>query len=260
MHNSEIDKRRHSEVGIAKKWVVWSYGGGVQTAAIAVLVHTGRLPKPDLVVMADTSREATATWEYLDNVMRPYLADVGITVEVAPHSLATVDLYAKNGDLLIPAFTETGKLKTFCSNEWKQRVVHRFLRSRNIKQCDMWLGISTDEFHRAKDSRVNWIKHVYPLLTMIPTNRVECIQLVEKAGLPKPPRSSCWMCPHRSNTEWRSLSSSDWDKAVSLDKGIRERDRDCDVYLHRSARALDESKLESDEVHLDICDGGYCFT
>ncbi len=29
----------------------------------------------------------------------------GFNIEVASHSLATVDLYAKNGDLLIPAHT-----------------------------------------------------------------------------------------------------------------------------------------------------------
>ena len=35
---------------------------------------------------------------------------LGLTVEIAPHSLATVDIYAKNDDLLLPAFTESGKL------------------------------------------------------------------------------------------------------------------------------------------------------
>lgn len=34
--------------------LVWSYGGGVQSAAIAVLVLRGELPRPERVVMADT--------------------------------------------------------------------------------------------------------------------------------------------------------------------------------------------------------------
>lgn len=33
-------------------------------------------------------------------------------VEIAPHTLATVDLYAGNGDLLLPVYTATGKLPT----------------------------------------------------------------------------------------------------------------------------------------------------
>ncbi len=41
--------------------LIWSYGGGVQSAAIAVLVLRGELPRPERAVMADTSREASAT-------------------------------------------------------------------------------------------------------------------------------------------------------------------------------------------------------
>ena len=47
---------------------VWSYGGGTQTAAIAVLILQGRLPKPDIAVMADTGREIASTWDYLRNL------------------------------------------------------------------------------------------------------------------------------------------------------------------------------------------------
>jgi hypothetical protein len=97
--------------------LVWSYGGGTQSCAIAVLVAQGKLPKPDLAVIADTGREASETWEYLEAHIQPLLKTVDLEVEVAPHSLATVGLYGKNGDLLIPAFTANGgKLPTFCSN------------------------------------------------------------------------------------------------------------------------------------------------
>ena len=73
--------------------IVWSYGGGTQTAAIAVLVLQGRLPRPDHIIMADTGREATATWDYLDTVVQPALEAEGMRVEVAPHSLASKDLW-----------------------------------------------------------------------------------------------------------------------------------------------------------------------
>jgi hypothetical protein len=45
--------------------LVWSFGGGVQSWALAVLVAQGRLPRPDYTVIANTKREATETWEYL---------------------------------------------------------------------------------------------------------------------------------------------------------------------------------------------------
>jgi len=246
-------------MGKEKPQTVWSYGGGVQTAAIAVLVHEGRLPKPGITVIADTGREASSTWEYLKSVMQPYLNEVAVTVEIAPHSLAAVDLYAKNGDLLIPAFTETGKLDTYCSNEWKQRVVHRYLRSRGVRQCTLWLGISTDELQRAKDSSVGWIKHHYPLLFDHPMSRPQAFKIVTSAGLPEPPRSSCWMCPHRSNTEWKALSPHDLGLAKQLEQQIRERDDG--LYLHRSKKLLIDEPFNYSDGQIDFCDGGgFCWT
>jgi hypothetical protein len=74
----------------------WSYGGGVQTAAIAALVIQGKLPVPDVTVIADTGRERTTTWEYLWDVVNPALMrEVGIEVSIAGHSLSTVDLYGQ---------------------------------------------------------------------------------------------------------------------------------------------------------------------
>ena len=69
--------------GAGDRLVVWSYGGGTQSAAIAVLVLRGELPRPERIVMADTSREASATWAYLAEVVGPALAEVGLAVEVA---------------------------------------------------------------------------------------------------------------------------------------------------------------------------------
>jgi hypothetical protein len=47
--------------------VVWSCGGGgVQRAAIAALIASGELPKPDVAAMADTGREASETWRYFN--------------------------------------------------------------------------------------------------------------------------------------------------------------------------------------------------
>jgi hypothetical protein len=239
--------------------IVWSYGGGVQTAAIAVLIVTGKLPRPDRAVMADTGREAAATWRYLYNVMAPYLDGVGLKVELATHDLATVDLYGKNGDLLIPAFTEHGRLPTFCSVEWKRRPVRRYLRAAGVTACDLWLGITIDEVERAKTSGADWIRHVYPLLTMVPMRRSECLALVERAGLPTPPRSSCWMCPHRGNDQWRALDADELVAAAALEQDMRA--RDSGVWLHRSRMPIASGPFVSDaSAQLGLCDGGFCWT
>lgn len=259
------------------KTQVMSYGGGKQSVAMCLLVAQGKLPRPDIIVMADTGREATATWDYLERVVQPMLKPLGLEVEIAPHNLATVDMYGTKGDLLIPAYTnqsgERGKLPTFCSNEWKQRVVMRYLRSRGVKECDIWLGFSYDEAERCKPSGANWFHRVYPLIDglmehYIPwglgnslyMSRADCVELVKAAEMPEPPKSSCYMCPHRRNNQWRDLRDNypeDFEKAIQVEREMRELDPN--VYLHESLITLDMADLDSKSSAQDEqCTLGFC--
>lgn len=250
---------------MSERALTWSYGGGTQSVAIACLIANGELPVPELIVIADTAREATETWQYMEEHVQPLLDTVGAKIEIAPHDLATVGLYAFNGDLLIPAFTDNGgKLHTLCSNEWKKRVVGRYLREKGYgpqNPVKMWLGISVDEIHRAKPSGVDWIEYDWPLLTVTPRRRDECKRIVVDAGLPMPPRSACWMCPHRSDEEWKHLRDNwpeDWEAALKLEDDIRAKDDG--VYLHRARVPLPYVDLNDDQHDLfDACDSGFCF-
>jgi len=114
---------------------IWSCGGGTQSCAIGALIVQGKLPKPYLSVIADTGREMPTTWQYLDAVLRPALAKVGVEiVRVKKDEWATPRgrlLFATSGQLMIPAYTnqsgEPAKLSAFCSSAWKQEVVDRWL-------------------------------------------------------------------------------------------------------------------------------------
>lgn len=253
--------------------IVWSYGGGTQSIAIALLVASGKLPRPDMVVMADTVREMTETWEYTEQHIQPLLASVGLAIEIASHDLSKVDLYGgKTGEtLLIPAFTQDGKLSNFCSHEWKMYVVRRYIRAKGVKECINWLGISTDEVERLHPSDKKWCETQWPLCGMpvsagynVMMSRNDCKQLIESAGLPTPPKSSCWMCPHRRNSQWQRLKMfypQDFQKAVQLDKEIRAKDKMGGVWLHDSRKPLDEIDFETEEKNQPElgCDSGYCF-
>ncbi|RTR51879.1 hypothetical protein, partial [Pseudomonas aeruginosa] len=59
---------------------LWSSGGGVQSAAIAALIVQGRIAPPDLAIIVDTEREQSTTWDYMDQVIQPALAGVGVTL------------------------------------------------------------------------------------------------------------------------------------------------------------------------------------
>jgi len=220
-------------------WQVMSYGGGIQSVAMIALVLQGRLPRPDRILIADTGREKKSTWDYLNEVVQSALATVGLHVEIAPHSLATVDLHAGNGDLLIPVYTATGKLPTFCSNEWKERVIQRYLRAAGCEACECWIGYSLDEQERAKRADdLQWYTRRYPLLELGLT-RADCHVIIKEAGWPLPYKSACWMCPNMDDEGWREMKlhyPGDFQKAVALESEIREWDDD--VWLHESRQPI----------------------
>jgi hypothetical protein len=246
--------------------VVFSYGGGRQTVAMCILVAKGVLPKPDVVVMADTGRENQSTWDYLKAYTRPLLKTLGLDVEIASHDLATVDIYSGNGDLLLPAFTQTGKLIGFCSNEWKKRVCDRHLRATGRTQGTRWLGLAFDEKRRWVDlhnrQEGKW-KVVCPLVDLM-LNTDACLTIIENFGWPLPMTSSCWMCPHKRNAQWRHLRNNypeQWQQAIQLDREIRENDERGGVFVHHSRVPLDKADISYDESPTveRKCSLGMCF-
>jgi len=243
---------------------VFNYGGGRQTAALVVLVAAGRLPRPSRIIMADTGREARSTFAYLDAHMRPLLRSIGMDVEIAGHDLATVDLYATDGKTLLPVFTATGKMLTYCSNEWKARVVQRYLRQRDVTSATSWIGFSLDERKRVKPDPPGPWQRRYPLIELMLT-RYDCERIVQDVGLPLPPKSACYMCPHRSNEEWRQIRDDfpdQWAAAIEIDEELRAADgRDGGLYLHQSRVPLAEATLDAPDRR-DAprqCGLGLCF-
>lgn len=256
---------------------VFSHGGGTQGSAIAALIVTGRLPKPDVCIIADTGREASQTWEYYEQITRPALEAVGVPCHRIPHAFKagdpgynTIDLMtgANNDMIAVPMFTdhsgEQGQLPKYCSNEWKKRPIERFLkRELGIHEADVWIGFSVDEATtRAKYNPSEKLRNVYPLIEY-GISRADCIALVQELGWPTPPRSSCWMCPYRSKSEWLDLKDNwpaDFQAAVQLERELRRGDPH--VFFHRSLRPLDrvDWAVEPDERYEPGCQSGLCFT
>ena len=241
---------------------VVTYGGGIQSTTIAALIVAGRLPRPERIVMADTGRERSAVWRYLDEVTRPRLAAVGLGVERIDHSYSNVDLTGHNGDLLMPVYSEGGKLATFCSREWKAFPVRRYLREHGYgpdNPVRLWFGMSLDEAGRMRTSDVKWITNWYPLILQPETrmSRGDCASFLEREGWPLPPKSACWMCPHRDDATWQEMKDGDPDdfaRAVELEREIQAGPWG-DVWLHKSRRPLDEATFETAEFLplLDLC-------
>jgi hypothetical protein len=262
------------------KPIIWSYGGGVQSIALAILIAEGRLPIPDRVVFADTMGEMTEVWDYMCNHVEPLLGKVGCKIEIASHGLAKVDFYrtskAGKRKLLIPAYTRAGKLPIYCSKEWKTLVVRRHIGGAKAytNGVIMWLGMSVDEIHRLKPADAGWIEHHWPLCDMpkgarygIRMNRVECRQLILDYGLPDPPRSACVWCPNLDIHQIRRMkeySPQDFNRAIEVGKMIYENDQKGGVWQHKSRQFLDEIDLENSQLSFEDndegCDSGHCWT
>lgn len=246
--------------------IAWSYGGGVQSVAIGVLIREGALPKPDLAVIADTGRERRTTWQYLHDHMQPYLDQIGLTVQVAPHSLARKDLYDNFGLTLIPAYTAEGRLAAFCSGEWKRDVIERWLRLRGVKECVSWIGYSIDEVRRVprKDHRA-WCRLEFPLIDKM-VNRAMCVGIIRAAGLPVPGKSRCYQCPHQNSEEWADTLADpvDGPKAIACDEEMRAADpKGNSLFLHYSRKPLAMVQMEGDKGILlptSPCEAGHCWT
>lgn len=246
--------------------IVLSYGGGRQTVAICCLIARGILPRPDRIVMADTGRENVSTWNYLEKNVQPMLDGIGSKVEIAPRSLATVDLYGHNGDILIPVYTATGKLPSFCSNEWKRRVVDRYLRDQGITGGERWIGFALEERRRvtrmlASESS-SWTTR-FPLVDLMMTTEVAA-HVVAAQGLPPAPVSACWMCPNKRNSEWNTLTPEEFEQACCMDEEIRNEDianGGTGIWLHHSRTPLRVANLTVNETSnvVNQCSLGMCF-
>jgi len=233
----------------------------VQSTAIAALIVKGELT-PDLAIIVDTERESSTTWEYHNNIVCPALKDVGVKLHrIRKSKYATVDLFSGN-TLLVPVYTETGKFPTYCSAEWKVRVLQRWaVREYGVKQATVWLGITVDELKRVKQPIGKWQNH-YPLIDRR-MSRGDCLALIDTMGWPPPPRSSCWMCPNHTKKEWadqKQKGGSDWDRAVLLEKYLQSKDDE--VYLAEPGVSLENMEFGDggQMAFTGLCDSGYCFT
>jgi len=242
---------------------VWMYGGGRQSVCIAALILQGRLPAPDYAAIADTGREKSSTWKYLRDIVQPKLP---FPIHIVKKSeFATVDVWGgkEKDTLLIPAYTnqsgEIGKLETFCSNEWKVRVVDRWLGKRDVSKFIKWIGFSIEEGKRWKPMKKYHADHVrFPLVDDVPLTAAQAVDLIKEMGWPEPISSSCWMCPNMNDRQWKQLTAEEFEQACDFDEWIRLTDPN--AYLHKTCQPLRKIKFsDSDTNGGRECESGICF-
>ncbi|MEU9041445.1 MULTISPECIES: hypothetical protein [unclassified Kitasatospora] len=236
-----------------------------------LLSALGELPKLDYAVFSDTGWEPSKVYLHLDEVERRIARPANIPIvrvssgnirddALDPaHRFASMPLYILNRD------GSPGMTRRQCTGEYKIKPIKRQVRQilgyphparvpRGL-YAEQWIGISTDEFHRAKDSDVKYTRHTFPLLDL-GMSRDDCLKLLAEHGWGSTPKSSCLGCPFHGNAQWRDIrdnSPKEWADVVEFDAAIRAGNARANAdgrpllgqaYLHRSRLPLDLAPID----------------
>src|SRR3954470_121012 len=122
MHDEEIFMTDPSGRVPPRRIVLWSCGGGRQSAGIAALIVLGKLPKPDHVAMVALEWEVRSVWPYVNTYIRPVLQALGVPFSVVPRAqYATREFWGGSDGrlLLLPIHSnksgEASKFSEYCS-------------------------------------------------------------------------------------------------------------------------------------------------
>ena len=248
-----------------------SLGWGVQSFTLAAMAALGDIEPVDAAIQADTTHERSATYEFAAK-WTPWLEERGVRVVTVSNTKPRITTDRQGGEIWIPCFTASsdsgGQLRRQCTHRWKVQPIRRWLQANRAGQpVTQLLGISRDEWHRAKDSDVKYVTHVWPLLEKNMT-RNDCINYLERNGLEVPGKSACVFCPYHNKRAWQEMkreNGNDWRKAVEVDEAIRKVRPPYDLFVHSSRIPLVEVDLSTPEDHGQLrllneeCDSGYCF-
>lgn len=265
-----------------------SYGGGVQSTAMLVLAAQGRIDYQQAVManVGDDS-EHPATLDYVRNTAIPWAADHGVQVHLLNRRRRDGNtetlwqrLNRESRTIDIPIRMDNGSPgNRNCTKDFKIKVTGRWAKEHGATADDpatVAIGISLDEIQRANNRRSEPHEQIaYPLIgigddTGLKLNRADCARIITDAGLPVPPKSSCFFCPFQRPSTWQDLRRDDpelFERAAHLEDTLnarRERLGKDHVYLTRFALPLREAIATADQQTLplldDGCDGGWCHT
>lgn len=281
-----------SLTGQAHSERAFSCGGGVQSTACLVLAVQGKIPhKTFIFANVGDKAESPHTIKYVKDILIPYAKANNIEWVTTQWKWTrdperSPDMYdeimregRKSFDIPLVAGGGGYMGNRGCTSKWKRQTVERELKRRGWtkeKPGILGKGISMDEPHRATPAREGdcWIND-YPLIEL-GIDRSMCQSIIEKAGLPPAPKSSCWFCPYHTTTQWSQMKRDEpelFAKAVELENhvnAVRASVGKDKAYISAVGGKKNLGLAEAIPDQLDLfpewideqdgCESGYCMT
>ena len=144
----------------------------------------------------------------------------------------------------VPYFTSNGGMgRRHCTFDFKIRPIQKFCKPYATKgnPVILQMGISTDEWARMKPSRVQYIKHTFPLIDL-DMSRNDCIEWLKNKNYRTPIKSACLGCPYHNDELWREIKTQypdEFEETCKVDEAIRNTEGfKQEQYMHRSLKPL----------------------
>lgn len=174
-----------------------SYGGGVQTFGMLLMVKNGLIKKPLGLIFSDTKAEYPETYSHIEEVVKPMCEELEIPFITLVHEEGIIEGYKSNNSIPLAGFRS-------CTMKFKVDPIRKFLRTQiegkryGKPRVRVLIGISTDEAKRAispSKQKPKWIRNEYPFLEM-DFSRRQIIDYINQNKMEVPRKSGCYICPY----------------------------------------------------------------
>lgn len=200
-----------------------SYGGGTNSTAMLIGMAEKNII-PDHILFADTGGEKEGTYHYITYFNNwlfqhgmPLIETVKYVTKFGNELTLEQDIIANN---TLPGIAFGFKS---CSEKFKIRPQEKFIKSKYPKEDIIQvIGFGIDEQRRVKINVTPYRTNEYPLIEW-GWDRNKCIDVILKAGLCLPGKSSCFFCPNMKKPEILALSDHEKDRIKVIESNAKNK-------------------------------------
>lgn len=175
-----------------------SYGGGVNSTALAILLSQGQVPGIEEdwePIFADTGNEKDETYRFLEDWMQPWFREIGKPLVIVKPPETVLERWQRQ------KVTGSRRIRS-CTREAKIKPVAEYIAAHG--GGTQLIGIDAGEAHRTRPFG-DEIARRWPLVEL-DVDRAVCVEIINSVRLPVPMKSGCWHCPFMRVGEVLSLA------------------------------------------------------